>query len=114
MGKTARQTHPDSAAHCWIDTVSIAIGHSLSLTPEPHTRLLCLRARTRSRTMNLENVRMLPNDAEEDVEVERADQEKINAFSSLNHRLNDIEDLLELKKDEKEQLEDLSMELELA
>lgn len=64
--------------------------------------------------MNLENVRMLPNDAEEDVEVERADQEKINAFSSLNHRLNDIEDLLELKKDEKEQLEDLSMELELA
>ena len=34
---------------------------------------------------------------ETDVDVELADQERINAFSTLNHRLTDIEDQLQLK-----------------
>ena len=71
-------------------------------------------------------------DESSDVEVELADQERINAYSTLNHRLTDIEERLQILKvcvrraiyvysslitraqDEKEQLDDLSTELELA
>ena len=35
---------------------------------------------------------------EADVEVQLDDQERINAFSTLNHRLNDVEEQLQAKK----------------
>ncbi|KAI9207234.1 Prefoldin subunit-domain-containing protein [Polychytrium aggregatum] len=55
------------------------------------------------------------NESEEtDVEVTWEDQEKINTFSKLNSRLQDLEENYEEKKKEKEYLEDLASELELA
>jgi len=48
------------------------------------------------------------------VEVTWEDQERINTFSKLNSRVSDLEESLEIKKQEREALEDLSTELELA
>ncbi|KAK9899070.1 hypothetical protein P389DRAFT_209091 [Cystobasidium minutum MCA 4210] len=57
----------------------------------------------------------LPSEAEQDdIEVQPQDQERINAFSTLNHRLSDLEDRIQVQRDEKDQLEELAMELELA
>ncbi|KAF2204913.1 Prefoldin, subunit 4 [Delitschia confertaspora ATCC 74209] len=49
----------------------------------------------------------------EDVEVRREDQEKINKFSTLHQKETVIEDELKAKQKEKEDLEEISMELEL-
>ncbi|KAF2665776.1 Prefoldin, subunit 4 [Microthyrium microscopicum] len=60
--------------------------------------------------------RMLAKDEEvstEDVEVRREDQEKINKFSSLHQREAAMEADLKQKQD-KEDLEEISSELELA
>ncbi|OBZ70544.1 Prefoldin subunit 4 [Grifola frondosa] len=46
-------------------------------------------------------------------EVTWEDQQRINSFSKLNTRLKSIEDEIEGLKQEKEALDDLSMELEL-
>ncbi|KAF9874511.1 prefoldin subunit 4 [Colletotrichum karsti] len=50
----------------------------------------------------------------DEVEVRREDQDKINKFSRLHSRELGIEDELKNKNKEKEELEDLSTELELA
>ncbi|RKP15037.1 putative GIM3-Gim complex component, partial [Piptocephalis cylindrospora] len=49
-----------------------------------------------------------------EVEVQAQDQQDINAFSRHTARLADLEEELEKAKTEKEYLEDLSTELELA
>ncbi|KAL1935294.1 hypothetical protein VTP01DRAFT_4434 [Rhizomucor pusillus] len=53
-------------------------------------------------------------DADADVEVSWADQQKINQFSKLNAKIDDLEERYEKLKQEKEYLDDVSMELELA
>ncbi|KAG9257689.1 Prefoldin subunit-domain-containing protein [Emericellopsis atlantica] len=61
--------------------------------------------------------RMLSKAEEEgsdEVEVRREDQDKINRFSRLHQRELAIKEELEAKSKEKEELEDLSTELELA
>ncbi|EXF83926.1 prefoldin subunit [Colletotrichum paranaense] len=50
----------------------------------------------------------------DEVEVRREDQDKINKFSRLHQRELIIEEELKNKSKEKEELEDLSTELELA
>ncbi|KAF1833094.1 Prefoldin, subunit 4 [Decorospora gaudefroyi] len=62
--------------------------------------------------------RMLTKDEEasaknEDLEVRREDQEKINRFSSLHQKEEMIEEELRTKIKEKEDLEEISGELEL-
>ncbi|QUC16504.1 uncharacterized protein UV8b_00745 [Ustilaginoidea virens] len=52
--------------------------------------------------------------AAEEVEVRREDQDKINKFSRLHQRELAMEEELKLKNKEKEELVDLSTELELA
>ncbi|KAH8667931.1 prefoldin subunit 4 [Tricladium varicosporioides] len=52
--------------------------------------------------------------AGDEVEVRREDQDKINRFSRLHQREIIIEDELKAKHKEKEDLEDVSNELELA
>ncbi|VDB85241.1 unnamed protein product [Peniophora sp. CBMAI 1063] len=61
-------------------------------------------------------MRMLPQGQEEDegTQVSWEDQQKINSFSKLNGRIKTIEEKMEVLKQEKEALDDLSMELELA
>ncbi|KAG9125001.1 hypothetical protein FRC07_009407 [Ceratobasidium sp. 392] len=56
-------------------------------------------------------MRMLPQDdeSEENTEVTWEDQQRINSFSKLNSRANNLEEA-----SEKEALDDLAMELELA
>ncbi|KAF2010970.1 Prefoldin, subunit 4 [Aaosphaeria arxii CBS 175.79] len=49
----------------------------------------------------------------EDVQVRREDQEKINKFSTLHQKEVALEDELKAKQKEKEDLEEISMELEL-
>ncbi|KAF2265146.1 Prefoldin, subunit 4 [Lojkania enalia] len=51
--------------------------------------------------------------ASEDIQVRREDQEKINRFSSLHQKETGLEELLKSKMKEKEDLEEISMELEL-
>ncbi|PLB37413.1 tubulin-binding prefolding complex subunit GIM3 [Aspergillus candidus] len=64
--------------------------------------------------------RMLSKDEEataaggEENEVRREDQEKINRFSRLHQRESVLEELLQGKNKDKEDLEEVSMELELA
>ncbi|KAJ5625134.1 Prefoldin subunit 4 [Penicillium lagena] len=63
--------------------------------------------------------RMLSKDEEgaggsEDNEVRREDQEKINRFSRLHQRETVLEEQLKGKQKDKEDLEEVSMELELA
>ncbi|KKK26936.1 hypothetical protein P175DRAFT_0514924 [Aspergillus ochraceoroseus IBT 24754] len=50
----------------------------------------------------------------EDNEVRREDQEKINRFSRLHQREATLEELLKGKQKDKEDLEEISTELELA
>ncbi|EAW07309.1 tubulin-binding prefolding complex subunit GIM3 [Aspergillus clavatus NRRL 1] len=50
----------------------------------------------------------------EENEVRREDQEKINRFSRLHQRETVLEDQLKAKQKDKEDLEEISMELELA
>ncbi|KAG6085126.1 hypothetical protein E4U15_001396 [Claviceps sp. LM218 group G6] len=52
--------------------------------------------------------------AGDEVEVRREDQDKINKFSRLHQRERAIEEQLKEKSKEKEELDDLSTELELA
>ncbi|KAF8514140.1 Prefoldin beta-like protein [Gautieria morchelliformis] len=61
-------------------------------------------------------MRMLNADEESDdaPEVTWEDQQRINTFSKLNSRVRDIEEQLAQLKQDKEALDDLSMELELA
>ncbi|QRV79529.1 Prefoldin subunit [Ceratobasidium sp. AG-Ba] len=61
-------------------------------------------------------MRMLHQDdeSEENTEVTWEDQQKINNFSKLNSRASDLEDNIAKQKSEKEALDDLAMELELA
>ncbi|PYH79361.1 prefoldin subunit 4 [Aspergillus uvarum CBS 121591] len=61
--------------------------------------------------------RMLSKEDEargEDNEVRREDQEKINRFSRLHQRETVLEEQLKLKQKDKEDLEEISTELELA
>ncbi|CAG8455548.1 11471_t:CDS:2 [Ambispora leptoticha] len=53
-------------------------------------------------------------DEEVDAEVTWEDQQQINSFSKLNAKYSDLEEIYNAKKIEKESLEDLSSELELA
>ncbi|KZT10881.1 Prefoldin subunit 4 [Laetiporus sulphureus 93-53] len=61
-------------------------------------------------------MRMLAQEEEnnDNAEVTWEDQQRINTFSKLNTRLRNIEEKMEGLKQEKEALDDLSMELELA
>ncbi|KAG0341816.1 hypothetical protein BG004_005888 [Podila humilis] len=60
-------------------------------------------------------MRMLEKDEEEgDIQVSWQDQENINTFSKYNAKLQDLEETYEAKKTEKEYLDDLASELELA
>ncbi|KAI8960605.1 Prefoldin, subunit 4 [Daldinia sp. FL1419] len=63
------------------------------------------------------NRRMLTKEDEaagDEVEVRREDQDKINKFSRLHQRELNLEDELKAKNKEKEELEDVTTELELA
>ncbi|KAF8513101.1 Prefoldin subunit 4 [Hysterangium stoloniferum] len=65
--------------------------------------------------MNSPKARTLNADDEtDDAEVTWEDQQRINTFSKLNSRARDLEEQLTQLKEEKEALDDLSMELELA
>ncbi|KAF8149468.1 Prefoldin beta-like protein [Crassisporium funariophilum] len=61
-------------------------------------------------------MRMLEQEEENDdaAEVTWEDQQRINTFSKLNNRIRLIEEKLEELKQEKEALDDLTTELELA
>ncbi|KZT71744.1 Prefoldin, subunit 4 [Daedalea quercina L-15889] len=61
-------------------------------------------------------MRMLAQEDEnsQDAEVTWEDQQRINTFSKLNTRLRGIEGKIEELKQDKEALDDLAMELELA
>ncbi|PPQ90631.1 hypothetical protein CVT25_006614 [Psilocybe cyanescens] len=61
-------------------------------------------------------MRMLEQEEENDdaAEVTWEDQQRINTFSKLNNRIRIIQEKLEELKQEKEALDDLSTELELA
>ncbi|KAI7786206.1 prefoldin subunit 4 [Diaporthe eres] len=62
--------------------------------------------------------RMLTKEDEQavgdEVEVRREDQDKINKFSRLHQRELKYEEELKIKSKEKEELDDITMELELA
>ncbi|KAL7798243.1 Prefoldin subunit domain-containing protein [Trichoderma ceciliae] len=60
--------------------------------------------------------RMLSKEDEvaDEVEVRREDQDKINKFSRLHQRELALKEELQLKSKEKEELDDISTELELA
>ncbi|RYO93259.1 hypothetical protein DL766_001379 [Monosporascus sp. MC13-8B] len=65
------------------------------------------------------NRRMLSREDEaatggDEVEVRREDQDKINKFSRLHQRELKLEEELKAKNKEKEELDDVTMELELA
>ncbi|KAI1164722.1 Prefoldin subunit-domain-containing protein [Nemania serpens] len=64
------------------------------------------------------NRRMLTKDDEatagDEVEVRREDQDKINKFSRLHQRELILQDELKSKNKEKEELDDVTLELELA
>ncbi|KAG0279560.1 hypothetical protein BGZ96_001928 [Linnemannia gamsii] len=60
-------------------------------------------------------MRMLEKEDEEgDIQVSWQDQENINNFSKYNAKLQNLEETYETKKTEREYLDDLAMELELA
>ncbi|KAI1298880.1 hypothetical protein EDD11_006619 [Mortierella claussenii] len=60
-------------------------------------------------------MRMLEKDEEEgDIQVSWQDQQNINTFSKYNARFQDLEEEYTAKKVEKEYLDDLASELELA
>ncbi|KAI8145646.1 putative GIM3-Gim complex component [Fennellomyces sp. T-0311] len=64
----------------------------------------------------MSSLRMLNQQSENDadVEVSWVDQQKINEFSKLNAKIDNLEEEHEKMKQEKEYLDDVSMELELA
>ncbi|CAO3680105.1 hypothetical protein G6F70_005844 [Rhizopus microsporus] len=64
----------------------------------------------------MSNIRMLSEkeEADGDVEVTWIDQERINEFSKYNAKIDDLEEEYEKLKKEKEYLDDVAMELELA
>ncbi|KAJ3563544.1 hypothetical protein NP233_g8876 [Leucocoprinus birnbaumii] len=63
----------------------------------------------------MNSMRMLEQNEEDDAaEVTWEDQQRINTFSRLNTRIKALEDRMEEIKQEKEALDDLSTELELA
>lgn len=55
----------------------------------------------------------LDEKSDNDVEVTWEDQQKINRFSRLHAMFSDLEDELQMRKTEREDLDELSMELEL-
>ncbi|KAI9481822.1 hypothetical protein LPJ79_003747 [Coemansia sp. RSA 1821] len=57
---------------------------------------------------------LLQREEERNVEVTWEDQQQINQFSKLNSRVEHLEDEYKKQKEEKEYLDDLAMELELA
>ncbi|KAI9146535.1 Prefoldin subunit-domain-containing protein [Paraphysoderma sedebokerense] len=59
------------------------------------------------------SMKMLPPGKETDTDIKWEDQAKINRFSQLNTKMDQLEDLYEQKKQEKEYLDDLTQELEL-
>ncbi|OJT07417.1 Prefoldin subunit 4 [Trametes pubescens] len=59
-------------------------------------------------------MRMAKEEHDDSAEVTWEDQQRINSFSKLNTRLRSIEEKIEELKQEKEALDDISMELELA
>ncbi|KAJ7077269.1 Prefoldin subunit 4 [Mycena belliarum] len=64
----------------------------------------------------MNSLRMLEQDDENDdaAEVTWEDQQRINSFSKLNTRVRNLEEKLQELKQEKEALDDLATELELA
>jgi len=59
-------------------------------------------------------MRMLSQDEEKDVQVTWEDQQRINSFSKYNIRLQRITDRLEKTQLEKEALDDVAVDIELA
>ncbi|KAI7852782.1 Prefoldin subunit 4 [Circinella umbellata] len=64
----------------------------------------------------MSTLRMLNQKSEDDSEVEVSwtDQQNINEFSKLNAKIDNLDEEYEKLKQEKEYLDDVSMELELA
>ncbi|KAG6891566.1 hypothetical protein C0992_003593 [Termitomyces sp. T32_za158] len=63
----------------------------------------------------MNSLRMLGKEEEnDDAEVTWEDQQRINTFSKLNTRMRSLEEKLHVLKQEKEALDDLATELELA
>ncbi|KAI9257895.1 Prefoldin subunit-domain-containing protein [Sporodiniella umbellata] len=64
----------------------------------------------------MSNIKMLnqKEEADGDVEVSWVDQERINEFSKYNAKVDDLEEEYEKLKKEKEYLDDVALELELA
>ncbi|KAJ7594521.1 Prefoldin subunit 4 [Mycena floridula] len=64
----------------------------------------------------MSSMKMLDQEEEPDdsAEVTWEDQQRINTFSKLNTRIRNIEEKLQALRQEKEALDDLSQELELA
>ncbi|KAL5528635.1 hypothetical protein ACEPAF_7771 [Sanghuangporus sanghuang] len=67
-----------------------------------------------SKQRNDANEQLKQEEEKEDVEVTWDDQQRICTFSKLNTRLRGYEERLKALKEEKEALDDLAMELELA
>ncbi|KAI9334505.1 putative GIM3-Gim complex component [Zopfochytrium polystomum] len=59
-------------------------------------------------------MKVLQENEEADIDVSWADQQNINNFSKMNAKMTDLEESYEEKKKEKEYLDDLEGELELA
>ncbi|KAJ9475041.1 Prefoldin subunit 4 [Pseudozyma hubeiensis] len=59
-------------------------------------------------------MRMLSEQEANEIEVTWEDQQSINAFSRLNSTYSDLLEDLRLRREERESLDDLSLELELA
>ncbi|KAJ6476033.1 Prefoldin subunit 4 [Mycena vitilis] len=62
----------------------------------------------------MNSLRMLDHDDDDAPEVTWEDQQRINSFSKLNTRMRNVEEKLQELKQEKEALDDLATELELA
>ncbi|KAI8882447.1 Prefoldin, subunit 4 [Backusella circina FSU 941] len=64
----------------------------------------------------MSNIKMLSKqeETESDIEVAWVDQQRINEFSKYNAKIDDLEEQYEKLKQEKEYLDDVAMELELA
>ncbi|WFC95460.1 hypothetical protein MBRA1_002108 [Malassezia brasiliensis] len=58
-------------------------------------------------------MQMLDEKSDNDVEVSWEDQQQINRFSRLHATFSDVEEELKARRTEREELEDLGMELEL-
>ncbi|WFD24063.1 hypothetical protein MEQU1_002760 [Malassezia equina] len=58
-------------------------------------------------------MRMLDEKSDNDVEVTWEDQQRINKFSRLHAMFSDLEDEIKARRTEREDLDDLSLELEL-